>query len=88
MTSTRQPAAADDWDGQMLFFGRRGFSGEIGHCPVVQPGPPCGCGRLGCLETVASAKAIVSAEAGGEGIGRRSAMSTPNVEGPSESDGR
>jgi predicted NBD/HSP70 family sugar kinase len=44
-----------------LFFGRRGFSGEIGHCPVVHPGPPCGCGRLGCLETVASAKAIVRA---------------------------
>jgi predicted NBD/HSP70 family sugar kinase len=43
------------------FFGRRGFSGEIGHCPVVHPGPPCGCGRLGCLETVASAKAIVRA---------------------------
>ena len=41
-----------------LFFGRRGFSGEIGHCPVVYPGAPCGCGRLGCLETVASAKAI------------------------------
>jgi glucokinase-like ROK family protein len=44
-----------------IFFGRRGFSGEIGHCPVVHPGPPCGCGRLGCLETVASAKAIVRA---------------------------
>jgi predicted NBD/HSP70 family sugar kinase len=44
-----------------LFFGRRGFSGEIGHCPVVHPGPSCGCGRLGCLETVASAKAIVRA---------------------------
>jgi predicted NBD/HSP70 family sugar kinase len=44
-----------------LFFGRRGFSGEIGHCPVVHPGPPCGCGRLGCLETVASAKAILRA---------------------------
>ena len=44
-----------------LFFGRRGFSGEIGHCPVVYPGSPCGCGRLGCLETVASAKAIVRA---------------------------
>jgi glucokinase-like ROK family protein len=44
-----------------LFFGHRGFSGEIGHCPVVYPGSPCGCGRLGCLETVASAKAIVRA---------------------------
>ncbi len=43
------------------FFGRRGFSGEIGHCPVVYPGTTCGCGRLGCLETVASAKAIVRA---------------------------
>jgi predicted NBD/HSP70 family sugar kinase len=52
-----------------LFFGRRGFSGEIGHCPVVYPGSPCGCGRLGCLETVASAKAIVRAAEGAVAAG-------------------
>src|SRR5262249_44132086 len=41
-----------------VFYGRRGFSGEIGHCPVVEEGPECGCGRRGCLETVASAMAL------------------------------
>ena len=41
-----------------LFYGQRGFSGEIGHCPVVDDGPPCACGRRGCLEAVASSMAI------------------------------
>jgi glucokinase-like ROK family protein len=44
-----------------VFFGRRGFSGEIGHCPVIDDGRVCACGRRGCLETVASAQAIVRA---------------------------
>ena len=43
-----------------LFFGQRGFSGEIGHCPVVEDGPLCACGRRGCLETVASAMALAA----------------------------
>jgi glucokinase-like ROK family protein len=47
-------------DGQ-IFHGQRGFSGEIGHCPVVEDGPLCGCGRRGCLETVASTMALVKA---------------------------
>jgi N-acetylglucosamine repressor len=47
-------------DGQ-LFLGQRGLSGEIGHCPVVVDGPVCGCGRRGCLETVASTVAITRA---------------------------
>ena len=41
-----------------LFFGQRGFSGEIGHCPVMADGPVCGCGRRGCLETVTSTMAL------------------------------
>src|SRR3954470_3711108 len=41
-----------------LFYGRSGFSGEIGHCPVVEDGPPCACGRRGCLEAVASTMAL------------------------------
>lgn len=44
-----------------IFYGRRGFSGEIGHCPVIEDGPPCACGRRGCLETVASAMALTRA---------------------------
>jgi predicted NBD/HSP70 family sugar kinase len=44
-------------DGQ-IFFGSTGYSGEIGHCFVVDQGLLCGCGRRGCLETVASELAI------------------------------
>ena len=44
-----------------LFFGQRGLSGEIGHCPVIADGPACGCGRSGCLETVASTMALARA---------------------------
>lgn len=34
---------------------------EIGHLPVVPNGSLCGCGRRGCLETVASRQALVAA---------------------------
>ncbi|KGN37531.1 ROK family protein [Knoellia subterranea] len=34
------------------------WTGEIGHVVVEPDGPPCGCGRLGCLEAVASAAAL------------------------------
>jgi N-acetylglucosamine repressor len=44
-----------------LFYGQSGFSGEIGHCPVVEDGPPCACGRRGCLEAVASSMALARA---------------------------
>lgn len=40
------------------FYGRQGFSGEIGHCQVVDDGIQCGCGAFGCLETVASGRAL------------------------------
>lgn len=40
------------------FLGRKGFSGEIGHCKVVNDGPLCTCGARGCLETVASGRAL------------------------------
>jgi len=39
--------------------GARGFSGEIGHVPMVDGGELCGCGRRGCLETVATDTALL-----------------------------
>ncbi|WP_061297574.1 ROK family transcriptional regulator [Herbidospora cretacea] len=33
--------------------GGAGFGGEIGHIEIVPGGPPCHCGRHGCLEVVA-----------------------------------
>jgi glucokinase-like ROK family protein len=48
-----------------LFFGDTFGAGEIGHVAVVKSGLRCRCGNRGCLETVASAQAIVQqAQAG------------------------
>jgi predicted NBD/HSP70 family sugar kinase len=44
-----------------IFHGLSGFTGELGHCQVLDDGPVCGCGRHGCLETVASTMALVHA---------------------------
>jgi glucokinase len=42
--------------GNRLWRGR-GMAGEIGHVKIHDEGPVCGCGRVGCLETFASATA-------------------------------
>lgn len=43
-----------------LFQGDGGGAGEIGHVVVAGDNPlPCRCGNYGCLETVASAQAVV-----------------------------
>ena len=41
-----------------LLTGRGGLAGEIGHLPVAPDGVRCGCGRRGCLETLASDSAL------------------------------
>jgi len=38
--------------------GHGGFAGEIGHICAVPDGLPCGCGRRGCFETVATDRAL------------------------------
>ena len=43
-----------------LFQGDGGSAGEIGHVVVQENGVPCRCGKNGCLETVSSAKAVLS----------------------------
>jgi len=63
-----------------VFYGQRGFSGEIGHCPVVEEGPVCGCGRRGCLETVASAMALGRAAEAARTAGEPTVLSA--MEGP------
>lgn len=42
-----------------LFQGDGGGAGEIGHVVVQKDGALCRCGRRGCLETLASAQAVV-----------------------------
>jgi predicted NBD/HSP70 family sugar kinase len=51
-------------DGRIV-YGKHGFSGELGHCAVVDNGIQCGCGGMGCLETVASGTAIEAAARNG-----------------------
>jgi N-acetylglucosamine repressor len=46
--------------GGRVLTGHSGLAGEIGHIPLVAGGKLCGCGRYGCLETVASDAAIAS----------------------------
>ena len=42
-----------------VFHGVGGTAGEIGHCAVPGVTEQCSCGRTGCLETLASARALV-----------------------------
>ena len=42
-----------------LFQGDGGGAGEIGHVVVQENGALCRCGKLGCLETISSARAVL-----------------------------
>ncbi len=42
-----------------LYRGNGGSAGEIGHVVIDENGPKCGCGKKGCLETVASTRGII-----------------------------
>jgi glucokinase-like ROK family protein len=53
-----------------LYTGASNKSGEIGHMIVKPEGPSCTCGNRGCLEAVASGRAIASAAALGMRDGR------------------
>lgn len=46
-------------DGKM-YYGKSGFSGEIGHVPMFQNEKLCHCGKKGCLETEASGWALLN----------------------------
>lgn len=41
-----------------LYYGKSGFSGEIGHFPLLNNEKICRCGKMGCLETGASGSAL------------------------------
>lgn len=44
--------------GGKVYRGHRGTASEFGHMVVEPEGPLCGCGRRGCLETLASGTAL------------------------------
>ena len=41
-----------------LYYGQSGYSGEIGHFPILDNDIICRCGKVGCLETGASGSAL------------------------------
>jgi glucokinase len=41
-----------------VYRGWQGTAGEFGHTTIVPDGPPCNCGRYGCLEALVSGPAI------------------------------
>ena len=41
-----------------LYYGKSGFSGELGHIPLLDNNIICRCGKVGCLETGASGSAL------------------------------
>jgi predicted NBD/HSP70 family sugar kinase len=50
-----------------LYRGASGLAGSIGHTPVFGDATPCRCGRTGCLEAVAGARAMVPPGSRGHG---------------------
>jgi glucokinase len=49
-------------DGQPWYGG--GHAGQFGHVAVAEDGPPCNCGRRGCVETFSSGTALGDLMAG------------------------
>jgi predicted NBD/HSP70 family sugar kinase len=61
-------------DGQLL-RGSRGYAGEFGHMTVDPQGRRCGCGRVGCWETVVGLHALLDAAADGDDPVRHPSLS-------------
>lgn len=55
-----------------VYHGRDDAAGEVGHMTVEPDGPPCGCGRRGCWESLCSGTAIAAEMARRLAAGARS----------------
>ena len=64
-----------------LSYGKSGFSGEIGHFPLLDNDQICHCGKTGCLETGASGSAIHRIFMEKLAGGRASLLSDQHAEG-------
>ena len=67
-----------------VYRGPRGLAGEIGHIIVDPGGPPCSCGRRGCVEAYAGGWAVARAYAeaarrGGGAPGGKSPVTAEDV---------
>lgn len=63
-----------------LINGANGFAGELGHIQVKPDGVLCHCGKKGCLETVASALALVNKAKEGLRQGKTSTLALKGSE--------
>lgn len=59
-----------------LYYGKSGYSGEIGHFPLLNNDVLCRCGKVGCLETEASGSALHQMVVDKLKSGRRSSLSS------------
>ncbi len=53
--------------GGRVYVGANGFAGEMGHFTLYQDGLPCTCGKRGCFEQYASARALAKKAGVGNG---------------------
>ncbi|MCF8324224.1 MAG: ROK family transcriptional regulator [Leadbetterella sp.] len=58
-----------------IFNGSSGFAGELGHIQVNPEGELCGCGKVGCLDTVTSASSLLKSIKAGLKNGQISILS-------------
>ncbi len=61
-----------------LYRGTSGFAGEFSHIPMVENGQLCRCGKLGCMETVASGITILKMAEKGVEEGKTSILLDEN----------
>ena len=61
------------FDGR-IYHGRTGAAAEGGHITIDYRGPRCGCGKLGCIEALASGPAIARRASEKIATGRRSTI--------------
>lgn len=54
--------------------GALGGAGEFGHITLVDDGPPCSCGKRGCLEALASDPAVVRQARAAIALGERTSL--------------
>ncbi len=57
-----------------IYHGRTGAAAEGGHMTIDYRGPRCGCGKLGCIEALASGRAIARRAAEKVASGRESVL--------------
>ncbi len=63
-----------------LLQGASGFAGELGHIQIQESGQLCYCGKVGCLDTMASAYALIQRVKAGLLEGRISKLAEEDID--------